>query len=157
MTEEGSLRLMRLTADWFHAAFIAPQVHGSAHGGEAMEIGHEVERLPLRLEFHGGADHPELVPETQRPGGLDFRHNAGRVRHHRDLVQAPSSRRRQSRVLPNDSAGPQRMRPRPNLPRRVVAHVLRVSANELRNPVLLLVLVVPHDLTVHVLARLDSN
>jgi hypothetical protein len=38
-----------------------------------------------------------------------------------------------------------------------VAHMLRVPANELRNPVLLLVLVVPHDVTFHELARNNSH
>lgn len=42
--------------------------------------------------------------------------------------------------------------PSPNLPGWVVPHMLRVPALELRDPVLLLVLVVPHDSTVHVLA-----
>ena len=39
--------------------------------------------------------------------------------------------------------------PGPNLPGRVMAHMLGVPALELRDPVLLLVLVVPHDLTLH--------
>lgn len=43
--------------------------------------------------------------------------------------------------------------PRPDLPRRVVTHVLRVPALQLRDPVPLLVLIVPHDSTIHRLAR----
>jgi hypothetical protein len=44
--------------------------------------------------------------------------------------------------------------PDPDLPRWVVTDVLRVPALELRDPVPLLVLMVPHDLTVHGLTGL---
>jgi hypothetical protein len=44
--------------------------------------------------------------------------------------------------------------PDPDLPRWVVTDVLRVAALELCDPVPLLVLMVPHDLTVHGLTRL---
>jgi hypothetical protein len=44
--------------------------------------------------------------------------------------------------------------PGPNLPWWVVTLMLRVPALELRDPVPLLILMVPHDLTVHGLTRL---
>jgi hypothetical protein len=44
--------------------------------------------------------------------------------------------------------------PGPNLPWWVVTHMLRVPALELRDPVLHLVLMVPHDSTVHGLTLL---
>jgi hypothetical protein len=47
--------------------------------------------------------------------------------------------------------------PDPDLPRWVVTDVLRVPALELRHPVPLLILMVPHDLTVHGLARLYKH
>ncbi len=47
--------------------------------------------------------------------------------------------------------------PDPDLPRWVVTDVLRVPALELCDPVPLLVLMVPHDLTVHGLTRLYES
>jgi len=44
---------------------------GIAHGGESVEIGDEVQRLPLFLQLDGWFHHAEVIAKMRKARGLD--------------------------------------------------------------------------------------